>query len=333
MNGIGRIAWRASLVCFGLETACNHPAPQGAGSAGATHLANPPAPQTTATTPSRVPGFAPRCGTDHVPRKDRDAAPMCWVPAGEFVMGTPVDPQRPQDGPARRVRISHDFYIDEYAVTNAQFARFLQARGNDQCGKNPCDWSDRFGPIKHEGKTFEVVAGKERLPSSTSFQGAQAYCAWAGKRLPTEAEWEFAARHDPKTGVDHTYPWGDTYKKGVTNCLGVFDPARGKLMPVGSFPSDRSSIGAYDMGGNVSEWVADCFSLDFSCSTDPCVDPLRTTDCKQVCSEGDDIECEPGRELRGADAGDECQWLASKRRISTPSGGGGTVRCVARPSG
>jgi formylglycine-generating enzyme required for sulfatase activity len=275
-----------------------------------------------------IPGFAVRCGTDHVPRKDRDPTAMCWVPAGEFVMGTPVDPKRPDDGPARRVRISHDFYIDEYEVTNAQFARFLEARGNDQCGKNPCESSDRFGPIVHRGKKFDVVDGKARLPASTSFEGAQAYCAWAGKRLPTEAEWEFAARHDPRTGIDHTYPWGDTFRVGVTNCIGAFDPQRGKVMAVGSFPSDRSSTGAYDMGGNVSEWVADCYSVDFSCSTDPCIDPLRTTDCKPFCSEGDGVECEPGRQLRGGDANDDPGWLASRRRIQAPSDWEGGVRCV-----
>src|SRR4051794_18158520 len=64
--------------------------------------------------------FTPTCDRSFAPRPERDASPMCNVPAGDFTMGTPVDPKRPQDGPARRVRISHDFAIDQYEVTIAQ---------------------------------------------------------------------------------------------------------------------------------------------------------------------------------------------------------------------
>jgi iron(II)-dependent oxidoreductase len=272
---------------------------------------------------SVVAGFEPRCGTEHVPKKDRDAAPMCWVPAGEFTMGTPVDPQTPNDGPARRVRISHDFYIDQYEVTNEQFARFLRAHGSSKCGVNTCGDNDIF----EGGAPFVIRKGMERLPADLTFQGAEAYCAWAGKRLPSAAEWEFAARHDPKTGLDHTYPWGDTYSKGTANCWDVTGSERRHREPVGTFPSDRSSIGAYDMGGNVWEWAADCFSLDFSCATDPCVDPVQLTHCQQACTEGD-VECETARELRGGDFGAEPRWVRANHRMSTVSAGPGGVRCA-----
>jgi formylglycine-generating enzyme required for sulfatase activity len=241
---------------------------------------------------------------------------MCWVPAGEFVMGTPVNADRPKDGPARRIRISRDFYIDEYEVTNEQFARFLRSRGNNHCGTNTCAANE----------PFEVKAGAARLPADVSFDGAQAYCAWAGKRLPTEAEWEFAARHDPLTGVDHRYPWGDVYKKGVTNCWDVKGTERASLVAVGTYTSDRSSVGAYDMGGNFSEWVADCYSLVFSCPDGLCVDPLHNANCEQVCS--DDGECETARELRGGAYTSEPESIDSKARTSSFSDGGGAVRCA-----
>lgn len=326
-----RVSGRLVLVALAALASCKHPAsrqteaaPQvaQAGTAARTPTTAPP------VTPSVVvAGFEPSCGTEHVPMKDRDASPMCWVPAGEFVMGTPVDPATPQDGPARRVRISHDFYIDEYEVTNEQFARFLRARGNNKCGANACGDNDIF----EDSARFVIRKGMERLPADLSFQGAEAYCAWAGKRLPSEAEWEFAARHDPKTGVDHAYPWGDTYAKGTANCWDATGVERRHPAPVGTFRSDRSSVGAYDMGGNDSEWVADCFSLDFACATDPCVDPVRVTHCEQACSEGD-VECETAREVRGGAFATEPRWVRANHRWSTTSDPGSTTRCVLVPT-
>jgi sulfatase modifying factor 1 len=247
-------------------------------------------------------------------------------------MGTPVDPDRPDDGPARRVRISHGFYIDEYEVTFAQFVRFLRDSGQNLCvkGNNYCIAGYPRRPINVTDRTFEVAPGMEHFPVIIRlFATAEAYCKWAGKRLPTEAEWEYAARHDPKTGVDHVYPWGDEYRPGVTNHFESIEPSRGRYAPVGTFKDDRSAIGAYDMGGNVSEWVADCFSLDFSCGT-PCIDPFRNTQCKEICTEGDNVRCEPGRQARGANAIHDPEWgLQSKLRFLTYSEvGGDGLRCV-----
>ncbi|MDQ3364603.1 MAG: formylglycine-generating enzyme family protein [Myxococcota bacterium] len=275
-------------------------------------------------------GFVPRCGTEHAPQPQHDASPMCLVPAAEFVMGTPVDPKRPEDGPARRVRISKSFYLDQYEVTVEQYARFLRARGNNRCGEagHWCHGSSAPGPIDLRSGRYEVKPGTERLPIDVVVAGAEAYCAWAGKRLPTEAEWELAARHDPKTGEDRVYPWGNTYRRGVTNAFEAIEPKRGTFAPVGAFAEDRSAIGAYDMGGNRSEWVADCFSTTFDCA-EPCVDPRVTTGCERICTEGTSIECAPGRQLRGGDRMSDPQYLASKHRHAVmPVWSGGGIRCA-----
>ncbi len=277
------------------------------------------------------PQFQVQCDAAHAPRPDRDSSVMCYVPPGEFEMGGPRDDQPPdEENPQfkpHRVRLTRGFWIDRYEVTNEQFARFLRegnpacSKANNYCttGTYPVDPID----IRHG---FLVKTGMERMPAEPDFGGATAYCVWAGKRLPTEAEWEYAARHDPRTGEDRTYPWGNEYEHGVTNHFGVIQPERGVLAAVGTFERDRSAIGANDMGGNADEWVADCYHADTSC-TAPCVDPLVTTGCKTLCTEVN-VRCEPGRTLRGASIDTERQWLASKlRKAAFPDDHDG-IRCL-----
>jgi len=131
--------------------------------------------------------------------------------------------------PQRQVKVNA-YYIDKYEVTNEQYQRFIDATDN----KTPFDWQDRKYP---EGEGDWPV-------SHIDWFDARTYCEWSGKRLPTEEEWEKAAR-----GPDgNIYPWGNEFDKKKGNFFG--QPA-----PVGSFETDRSHYGVYDMAGNVMEWV------------------------------------------------------------------------------
>ncbi len=159
---------------------------------------------------------------------------MVLVPAGEFTMGT--DDWWPKSGPAHKKYLP-DYYIDLYEVTNAKYKRFVQATGH----RLPDDWVKSNNDIPEGMEDHPVVF--------VSWQDASDYCAWAGKRLPTEYEWEKAAR-----GTDgRVFPWGDEFdkSKGNTPQYGL-----GKAMKVGSFENGRSPYGLYDMAGNAFEWTA-----------------------------------------------------------------------------
>jgi len=129
---------------------------------------------------------------------------------------------------------SDDFYIDIYEVTNREYAYFVSATGH----KPPSHWKDGVVPPGEEN--FPVV--------NVSYEDAAGFAAWAGKRLPTEAEWERAAFGDRM----RKYPWGDSYRPGGAS---IWSEGLGGPAEVGSFPEDVSPFGIYDMVGNVSEWV------------------------------------------------------------------------------
>lgn len=179
------------------------------------------------------------------PKQPEDGAAMLLVPAGEFWMG--ADDEDPDEAPRHRVHLGA-FYIDRYEVTNAEYGRFLKTTGR----QTPRYWADPF----LNGSTQPVVG--------ISWHDASTYCTWASKRLPTEAEWEKAAR-----GLDgRTYPWGEEWDALRANNL---DPGAGQTRPVGiagarpvgSHPSGASPYGAHDMAGNVAEWVADWYAHDY----------------------------------------------------------------------
>jgi hypothetical protein len=147
----------------------------------------------------------------------------------------------------------YGFHIDKYEVTNAQYAAFLNAKGNQAEGGVTWLGADsEYVLIKEQGRRFTPKQGYGDHPViEVSWYGAQAYCAWAGKRLPTEEEWQQACQ-----GRDgRKYPWGASFGSGNANIFGSGD-GYGRTAPVGSFPSGASPYGAMDMSGNVWEWTA-----------------------------------------------------------------------------
>ncbi len=169
-----------------------------------------------------------------------DGAIAVVVPAGNFVMGDDVE------SPLREVYLDN-FYIDKYEVTLSRYAKFLDATGG---ARPPEGWQQ----LNLESAGALPVVGVD-------WHDAEAYCRWAGKRLPTESEWEKAARG----GDGRKYPWGS---EDPTPALANFGksadgPYSGGLVPVESRPAGKSPYGAHNMAGNASEWVSDWFAAGF----------------------------------------------------------------------
>jgi len=162
---------------------------------------------------------------------------MVFVPAGAFTMGTNALRSNQADQPAHQVDVP-DFWMDKYPVTQAQYAYFVASKHY----RAPLNWKDGKIP---EGITDHPV-------TLISWYNARDYCAWSGKRLPHETEWEKAAR-----GTDaRRWPWGN--KMGV-NRLNTYYGV-GHTTPVTQYPLGASTYGVMDMAGNVSEWTFDVFS-------------------------------------------------------------------------
>jgi iron(II)-dependent oxidoreductase len=164
---------------------------------------------------------------------------MVEIPAGPFTMGQ--DGSKPKNGPAHSVDLPA-YEIDRFEVTNEEFAWFAEQTGyvtyaEENSSKN---WQD-------------VAEGKGNHPVVyVTWDDAKAYCEWAGKRLPTEAEWEKAARGDD----GRVYPWGDEF---VAENGNFYEGGIRGTTAVGSFPGGSSPYGVEDMAGNVREWTADYF--------------------------------------------------------------------------
>jgi len=175
---------------------------------------------------------------------------MVYIPGGQFSMGTTEDEARSlaekysvhltlflTESPQRKIALK-PFLIDRYPVTNAQYKEFVEATGH----RPPGGWKGRDYP---EEKASHPVTG-------VYWQDADAYARWAGLRLPTEAEWERAAR-----GTDaRTYPWGNHWRDDATR---IDDPrwpqTRALTTPVGAFPAGAGPEGVMDLCGNVAEWT------------------------------------------------------------------------------
>ena len=208
-------------------------------------VAKAPPPSSQSTQPIAKPESQPVPHAREITGKD--GAPMVMVPAGEFVMGWREDGKTAM----RDARPAHPvfldaYYIEQYEVTTSRYANFLHNTRRPA----PDDWSEQVAQ-KHGNKPVVGV----------DWNDASAYCAWAGRRLPTEAEWEKAAR-----GTDQReYPWGNEeptqQRANFDHCCEFKD--YGALTDVGSFEKDKSPYGVYDMAGNVSEWTADWFDYAY----------------------------------------------------------------------
>ncbi|WP_414717346.1 formylglycine-generating enzyme family protein [Telluribacter sp.] len=228
-----------------------------------------------------------------------DTSGMVFIPGGTFLMGAD---EFPDSRPVHQVAVD-GFYMDEHEVTNAQFAEFVKATGYKTVAERPLNPADYPGvdpamlvpgsavftptltkvslenPLQwwryEKGASWKQpegpgssIKGRENHPVvHVSYEDAAAYAKWAGKRLPTEAEWEYAARGGKG---EHTYYWGDDLKPGnkwVANIYqGSFpnnnlkEDGYAGAAPVKSFPANP--YGLYDMDGNVWEWCQDLYRPD-----------------------------------------------------------------------
>jgi formylglycine-generating enzyme len=220
-----------------------------------------------------------------------------WITGGEFLMGS--DRHYPEEAPVYRVHVD-GFFIDRYPVANRQFAAFVAATGYRTVAERPINPADYPGAVPHmlepgalvfqktsgpvdlrdysnwwrwkkgaywrhpEGRGSSIAKRLNHPVVQMAFEDAEAYARWAGKELPTEAEWEFAARG----GLDGAeFVWGDEFapegRQMANTWQGEFPwqnlAADGfeKTSPVGSFPPN--GYGLYDMAGNVWEWTTDWF--------------------------------------------------------------------------
>ncbi len=219
-----------------------------------------------------------------------DNATMVYVPAGPFLRGTPESRMQvlqaqfgdyfSGESPQRLVYLSA-YYLDRFEVTNRQYGRFLRAVRADQ--HRHCHADEP--PHKPHTPTYwrdPRLNGPIHPVTGVDWYDAYAYCRWADKQLPTEAQWEKAARGSN----GREYPWGNTwiasYSRNIESTLGR--PIHGEqewlhvlgrldlnatmhmTQPVGSFPKGVSPYGAYDMGGNLWEWCRDSYRKGYDAS-------------------------------------------------------------------
>ncbi len=214
-----------------------------------TMIPKPTQTETPAATATQRPTLMPLPKIISTKISPKDGMVMVNVPAGEFLMGSnnAIDNQAYSDELPQHTVYLDSFWIDNTEVTNAQYARCV---GVGQCTP----------PYKTRSSTHPSYYGDNQYANYpvvyVDWNQAQMYCTWAGRRLPSEAEWEKAAR-----GTDgRIYPWGDT---APDQSLLNYNQNKGDTTAVGSYPSGASPYGVLDMAGNVWEWVNDWYSNSY----------------------------------------------------------------------
>jgi formylglycine-generating enzyme required for sulfatase activity len=252
--------------------ACATPAASGPSAAPSTPGPSPAGPPASASASSSaaaasspVASIDPNAGKE---RTDEHGVAQVWVPAGTFQMGTdetdPAGELAPPDWaavellgerPQHEVALSTGYWIDETEVTNQVYQAFVDDGGY----QDQKLWSqDGWAWLADRDATALPAACVDAKPDEPrvciTWYEAEAYAAWRGGALPTEAQWEFAAR-GPASSI---FPWGDEWDEAKAN---VVDSDAST--PVGSLPDGASWVGALDMAGNAMEWVADWFSISY----------------------------------------------------------------------
>ena len=174
-----------------------------------------------------------------------DGKLMVWVPEGPFHMGSQEAEGDPDEFPQRSTYLSA-YYIDLHEVTFAEFNMFVEKSGLPAAS------------IPVFQKDLSLITSLDQPAVGVSWDQARFYCEWAGKRLPTEAEWEKAAKGER----DWKWPWGNTFQEGLANTLGESDRYQYSASP-GQYELGRSPYGLYDMAGNVAEWVQDIYDPNY----------------------------------------------------------------------
>jgi len=202
---------------------------------------------------------------------------MVLIPAGEFLMGSPDGEGLSNEHPQHQVYLDA-YYIDRYEVTNAQFKEFIDATGyvteTEQrgggwvlyrkygVGRRRITWAGGANWSHPKGVIDNMQDIKEKMDHpvvQVSWNDAVAYAQWAGKRLPTEADWEKVAR-----GTDgRQWPWGNLFNLDIGGITIHANINNEDTVPVGQFPTDASPYGVCNMAGNVREWVADWYASDY----------------------------------------------------------------------
>ena len=225
--------------------------------------------------------------------KQPDLKNMVLIPAGEFLMGSSEGEGAYDEHPQHRVYLDV-YYIDKYEVTNAQFKKFVETTGYvtdaerkgygevwnpKESGslrrfffrgvnwRRPNAWrtiSDNPKPYPKAWENYQLSDKMDCPVVQVSWNDAQVYAAWAGKRMQTEAEWEKAAR-----GTDgRKWPWGNEFDLDIDGVAIHANIGSDGPLPVGCFPSGSSPYGAYNLAENVQEWVADWYASDYyACSS------------------------------------------------------------------
>jgi formylglycine-generating enzyme required for sulfatase activity len=190
---------------------------------------------------------------------EKDNSSMIYIPEGDFTMGSDISES---EEPVQQISLDA-YLIDKYLVTNRQFRQFVEETGYQTDAEKAGFGNVRIGRRmrEYEGATWKEpdgatpIEGKDDYPvSQISYNDAEAYCKWAGKDLPTEAQWEKAAR-GPNASV---YPWGSSEPDDTT--ANFVDIDLGETTAVTTYEKGQSYYGAFDMAGNLNQWCKDWYA-------------------------------------------------------------------------